>query len=112
MFASRKKTTSATTLSPFACAVYLVLLVWAFLGTIDGPVAKLESKSGHLLNQGSNYAKTGDAIFLAPLWSQYFHQYPPPIHPSFLEFDFKQNLSRWPNISGDISRSPPSIFST
>jgi hypothetical protein len=26
---------------------------------------------------------------------------------SFLLFDFKQNLRRWPNVAGDISRSPP-----
>ena len=26
---------------------------------------------------------------------------------SFLLFDFKQNLRQWPNVSGDISRSPP-----
>jgi hypothetical protein len=26
---------------------------------------------------------------------------------SFLLFDFKQNLRQWPNVAGDISRSPP-----
>jgi len=112
MFASWKKRATLASVSPFACAVCLVLFLWAFLGTIDGPVAKLEAKSGHLLSQGANAVKTGDAIFLAPIRSEHFRQDPPPVHPSFLEFDFKQNLSRWPNISGDISRSPPSIFST
>ena len=35
---------------------------------------------------------------------------PQLVHASFLLFDFKQNLRRWPNVSGDISRSPPFLF--
>jgi hypothetical protein len=33
------------------------------------------------------------------------------VHASFLLFDFKQNLRRWPNVAGDISRSPPFLRS-
>jgi hypothetical protein len=32
---------------------------------------------------------------------------PPVVHASFLLFDFKQNLRRWPVVAGDINRSPP-----
>jgi hypothetical protein len=31
------------------------------------------------------------------------------VHPNFLLFDFKQNLRHWPNVVGDISRSPPAL---
>ena len=31
------------------------------------------------------------------------------VHPNFLLFDFKQNLRHWPNVAGDISRSPPAL---
>jgi hypothetical protein len=30
------------------------------------------------------------------------------INPSLLRVDFKQNLLVWPNVSGDLTRSPPS----
>jgi hypothetical protein len=33
------------------------------------------------------------------------------VHAFFLLFDFKQNLRRWPNVAGDISRSPPFLRS-
>ena len=42
--------------------------------------------------------------------SEEFEQEPPPVHASFLLFDFKQNLRRWPNVAGDISRSPPFLY--
>ena len=32
----------------------------------------------------------------------------PEIDPSLLRVDFKQNLLVWPNVAGDLTRSPPS----
>jgi hypothetical protein len=32
------------------------------------------------------------------------------IDPAFLRIDFKQNLLVWPNVAGDLTRSPPSCF--
>jgi hypothetical protein len=29
------------------------------------------------------------------------------IDPAFLRIDFKQNLLVWPNVAGDLTRSPP-----
>ncbi len=31
----------------------------------------------------------------------------PNIDPAFLRIDFKQNLLVWPNVAGDLTRSPP-----
>ena len=36
----------------------------------------------------------------------------PPVHPSLLWFDYKQNLLLWPVLAGDITRSPPTISRT
>jgi hypothetical protein len=44
---------------------------------------------------------------LDSLWVGIFPEAPQRVHASFLLFDFKQNLRRWPNLAGDISRSPP-----
>ena len=33
----------------------------------------------------------------------------PQIDPSLLRNDFKQNLLVWPNVAGDLTRSPPSV---
>jgi hypothetical protein len=90
------------------CVVSLLIFLWAFLGTIDGPMVKLEANSGHLLYQLPKIVKAAEhAGAPGALWTDTFHKDPPPLHPSFLLFDFKQNLRRWPNVAGDISRSPP-----
>jgi hypothetical protein len=46
------------------------------------------------------------------LWIGMFPAGPPAVHASFLLFDFKQDLRRWPNVAGDISRSPPFFLAT
>jgi hypothetical protein len=33
----------------------------------------------------------------------------PQIDPSLLRNDFKQNLLVWPNVAGDLTRSPPTV---
>jgi hypothetical protein len=37
-----------------------------------------------------------------------FRDQSPKIDPSLLRIDFKQNLLVWPNVAGDLTRSPPS----
>ena len=71
-----------------------------------GPVVKLESQARHLVYQAPRVIDPEYAEVPGSLWSQVLHKDPPPIHPSFLLFDFKY-LRRWPNVAGDISRSPP-----
>jgi hypothetical protein len=90
-------------------AVFLQALIflWVALGTIDSPVVNLG------VDAGSVVYKTLKALDrqqgLAPALPQIglFPEHSPPIHVSFLLFDFKQNLRRWPNVAGDIARSPP-----
>ena len=90
-----------------ACLFSSVLVLWAFVGTIDGPVVWLESNVGHLLYQTPKIPSAEQAELSSPLQNEIVRKDPPPLHPSFLLFDFKQNLRRWPNVAGDISRSPP-----
>jgi hypothetical protein len=48
-----------------------------------------------------------DRAFLAPQCSR--NDTALVVHRDFLLFDFKQNLRRWPVLSGNINRSPPSV---
>jgi hypothetical protein len=93
------------------CAASLLVVFWAFLGTIDGPLAKVEPKCGHSLLQPAQIADSEHAGSLG-MWIEVDYRDPPPVHSAFLLFDFKQNLSRWPNVAGDISRSPPFLVAT
>jgi hypothetical protein len=82
-------------------------LLWAFLATIDGPAMNVGVDAGSVVY---NTAKSLDRVHvtqLDSLWIGMFPEAPQRVHASFLLFDFKQNLRRWPNLAGDISRSPP-----
>lgn len=95
---------------PSRTVAYLLLLLtflWAFVGTIDGPSVQFGSKSGHDVDKIPKLIDGEHSAQPAPLWSGEFRADPPPVHASFLLFDFKQNLRHWPNVAGDISRSPP-----
>jgi hypothetical protein len=94
------------------CAGSLLVVLWAFFGTIDGPLAKVESKSGHLLLQSPQLPDAEHDGVVTTKWTEVEYRVPPPVHPAFFLFDFKQNLRRWPNVAGDISRSPPFFIAT
>ena len=95
---------------PSRTVAYLLLLLtflWAFVGTIDGPSVQFGSKSGYDVDKLPKLVNGEHKVQPCPLWIGVFLKDPPPVHASFLLFDFKQNLRRWPNVAGDISRSPP-----
>jgi hypothetical protein len=85
----------------------LLAFLWAFVGTIDGPSVQFGSKSGYDVYKMPKLVDGEHSAQPWPLWSGVFPENLPPVHASFLLFDFKQNLRRWPNVAGDISRLPP-----
>jgi hypothetical protein len=87
-------------------------VLWAFVGTIDGPAVRLESNAGHLFYQTPRIPSAEQAKLSTPLRNEIVRKDPSPVHPSFLLFDFKQDLRRWPNVAGDINRSPPFLRAT
>ena len=92
---------------------YLLLLLtflWTFIGTIDGPSVQFGSKSGYDVCKVTKLVDGERSAQAWPLTIGVFPENPPPVHASFLLFDFKQNLRRWPNVAGDISRSPPFVL--
>ena len=95
---------------PTRTVAYLLLLLtflWAFVATIDGPSVQFGSKSGYDVYKTPKLVDGEYSAQPSPLRIGVFPDDPPPVHASFLLFDFKQNLRRWPNVAGDISRSPP-----
>ena len=80
------------------------------MGTIDGPLVPLDSVSGHLIYQTRKVVAAHHTELIQPLLENIILEDPPAPHPFFILFDFKQNLRRWPNVSRDISRSPPYLF--
>jgi hypothetical protein len=96
--------------SPSRTVAYLLLLLtflWAFLGTIDGPAVNFGIAAGSVVCKTPKALDCEHGVKPGPLWIGVFPEEPPQVHASFLLFDFKQNLRRWPNVAGDISRSPP-----
>ena len=92
---------------PTAYPLLLLTLLWAFLGTIDGPTVNVGSTAGSVVYKTTKVLDWEHDDQPEPFWFREFEQEPQPVHASFLLFDFKQNLRRWPNVAGDISRSPP-----
>ena len=90
-----------------ASVILLLAFVWVFLGTIDGPAVNLGIDAGSVVYKNAKALdqQAGAEPRLVSIGA--YPQEPPRVHASFLLFDFKQNLRRWPNIAGDISRSPP-----
>ena len=81
--------------------------VWVFLGTIDGPTMNVGVDAGSVVYITAKSLDRVHVTQLDSLWIGMFPETPQRVHASFLLFDFKQNLRRWPNLAGDISRSPP-----
>lgn len=79
-----------------------------FPGTIDGPTANLRIATGSSIYNAPQTLALEDSIQIGSVWLGDFPVEPVP-HSSFLLFDFKQNLRHWPNVAGDISRSPPLV---
>ena len=73
----------------------------------DGVVAETLSKLGITTSRASHPRDCEGAATLACI-----AVHPDSaliVHQTFLLFDFKQNLRHWPNVAGDISRSPPAL---
>src|SRR5262245_29028314 len=87
-----------------------LLLAWVFVGTIDGPVINLQIDSGPALVKALKLPNPERAIHSELQWVGLTLGKSPPINASFLLLDFKQNLRHWPNVFGNISRSPPLLF--
>ena len=88
----------------------LLTFLWAFLGTIDGPAVNIGITTGPVVYKTAKVLDWEHDIQPEPFWFREFEEEPPPVHASFMLFDFKQNLRRWPNVAGDISRSPPLLY--
>ncbi len=86
-----------------------IILLWGFLGTIDGPAANFGIAAGSIVCKTPEVLDSERGVQAGPLCVGVFPKEPLPVHASFLLFDFKQNLRQWPNVSGNISRSPPSF---
>lgn len=98
---------------PLSRAIIDILLclifLWAFLGTIDGPWVQFQSNSAYVSCNGSKAVSGKHGFEAGKLSIGTCADEPLRVHPSFLLFDFKQNLRHWPNVASDISRSPPSF---
>ena len=88
----------------------LLTFLCAFVVTIDGPWVQIGSKSGYEVYKATKLVDGERSAQPWPLTIGVFPEDPAPVHASFLLFDFKQNLRRWPNVAGDISRSPPFVL--
>ena len=93
-----------------SAALLSLVFLWAFLGTIDGPTVNLGIAAGSVVCKTPHVLDSKPCAQPGPLWFGAFPEEPPTVHTSFFLFDFKQNLRRWPNVAGDISRSPPSFL--
>ena len=94
---------------PGRTIAYLLLMLtflWAFHGTIDGPAVNFGIAAGTVVCKTPKVLDWEHGFQPGPFCIGVPEE-PPPLHASFLLFDFKQNLRRWPNVAGDISRSPP-----
>jgi hypothetical protein len=83
----------------------LIALAWVFLDTIDGPV-NFGGGAPTTVYKASKVSDW-DQLRQLELDAVVFAEEPSRVHAFFLLFDIKQNLRRWPNVAGDISRSPP-----
>jgi hypothetical protein len=84
-----------------------LIFLWTFVGTIDGPTVSFGKDTGSVVYKAPKALTREHGVRTETLWFGILPEEPSPVHASFLLFDFKQNLRRWPNVAGDISRSPP-----
>jgi hypothetical protein len=110
MFACRGNDKRHPLTSHMAVSVILLLTcLWVFLGTIDGPSVRFASKPGYDDYKNANPVDSNQNSQPWLLSTVAVPEDYPSVHASFLLFDFKQNLRRWPNVAGNISRSPPLV---
>jgi hypothetical protein len=107
MSARLEAKSNPSTNSAFVYLVFLPILLWTFLATVDGPVMHLGSDAGAVVYKSARTLDRQQVVEFDSLWIGLFPEQPQPVYASFLLLDLKQNLRRWPNIAGDISRSPP-----
>jgi hypothetical protein len=93
--------------SPLCLALLFIPLIWAFLVTIDAPAMKLGMDAGSVVYKVPKTLDRVNIVQSESLWTGRFAEEPKLVPLAFVLFDFKQNLRRWPNVAGDISRSPP-----
>jgi hypothetical protein len=90
----------------------LVVLLLAFLATIDGPVTNFGSNGTAIANSRTHGSLGWEhGIEPAPAVIAIVKKEPSVPPAFFFLFDCKQNLRLWPVVAGDISRSPPLFFS-
>ena len=110
MSAYRKSVTKHCPIRAAAHILLLLTLLWAFLGTVDGPTVNLSSNAGGIVySKGSSFDKLEHGAQPGLALIGVFQEEPPVIPASFLLFDCKQNLRMWPVLAGDKSRSPPLV---
>lgn len=93
--------------SPACISLLFIPLIWAFFVTIDARAMKLGIDAGAVFYKVPKTLDRVNFVQSESLWIGMFPEKPKLVPLSFLLFDFKQNLRRWPNVAGDISRSPP-----
>ena len=95
-------------LGQIALSLAVSLLVLTFLSAIERPASGFGLSAVSLVSSKANrlLGLAHDNQAPSALVGAVQHD-PPVVHGSFLLFDFKQNLRRWPVVAGDISRSPP-----
>jgi len=93
-----------------AHGLLLLTFLLAFIGTIDGPAVTFGGESGFVVSKTAKVLDRKQGVEPTPLWVGALPKEPPPLHPSVLFGDIKQNLRRWPNVASDISRSPPFLL--
>ena len=71
-----------------AYSLLSMIFLWAFLGTIDGPAVNLGIAAGSIVCKTPQVLDSERAVQARPLSIGVFPQEPPPVHPSFLLFDF------------------------
>jgi hypothetical protein len=91
-------------------SLLFIPLIWAFLVTIDAPAMKLGADAAPVVYKVPRTLDRVNVVQSDSLWTERFAEEPKPVPLAFLLFDFKQNLRRWPNLAGDISRSPPAYL--
>jgi hypothetical protein len=92
-----------------ACAVSCALLALIFFRAIESQESSFPFKTVSLvvINKAHQLTASERSHHAPFLLIQNAQVVPPIIYASFLLFDFKQNLRRWPVLGGDIARSPP-----
>jgi hypothetical protein len=92
------------------CTVSVALLALTFLRAVESIESEFRSETFSLFSSNAcPFSRQADRVPLKLIGAARDDSL--VVHASFLLFDFKQNLRQWPNVAGDISRSPPFLRS-